>query len=200
MSRVGQSLRYVAFTAMALVGLLGGMFIAGNTFADPGGWQAAGVTALWTMPMVALSVHALLRPAAAGPVLAGATGMVAVFTVVDSAFGVVPRDDWGPVAAVAVFALAVALAFLGLHRARLAGVLMILAGIAQLTATLIGVVIEAADGAGPDAAIGGSSGVVVLPLLVIGGLFLLAGSLEDLNGGGPGRVATGGAANAHPRA
>ena len=142
--------------------------------------------------MVALSVHALLRPAAAGPVLAGATGMVAVFTVADSAFGVVPRDDWGPVAAVAVFALAVALAFLGLHRARLAGLLIILAGIAQLTATLIGVVIEAADGAGLGAAFGGSSGVVVLPLLVIGGLFLLAGSLQDLNGSGPGRVATGG--------
>lgn len=69
---------------------------------------------------------------------------------------------------------------------------MILAGIAQLTATLIGVVIEAADGAGLGAAFGGSSGVVVLPLLVIGGLFLLAGSLQDLNGSGPGRVATGG--------
>ena len=53
MRRVGQSMRYVAFTAMALVGLLGGMFIAGNTFADPGGWQAVGVTALWTIPMVA---------------------------------------------------------------------------------------------------------------------------------------------------
>ena len=200
MRRVGQSLRYVAFTAMAVVGLLGGMFIAGNTFADPGGWQAAAVTALWTIPMVALSVHASLRPAAAGPVLAGATGMVAVFTVVDSAFGVVPRDDWGPVAAVAVFAVAVALAFLGLHRPRLAGLLMILAGIAQLTATLIGVVIEAADGAGPGAAFGGSSGVIVLPLLVIGGLFLLAGSLQDLDGSGPARVAAGGAANAHPRA
>ena len=199
MRRVGKFLRYVAFIAMALVGLLGGMFIAGNTFADPGGWPAAGMTALWAIPMVALSVYALLRPAAAGPVLAGATGMVAVFTVVDSAFGIVPRDDWGPVAAVVVFALAVALAFLGLHQARLAGMLMILVGIAQLTATLIGVVIEAADGLGPDAIFRGSSGVVVLPLLIIGGLFLLAGSLEDLNGDGSGRVPTGGAANAHPR-
>jgi hypothetical protein len=123
-----------------------------------------------------------------------------VFTVVDSAFGIVPRDDWGPVAAVVVFALGVALAFLGLHRARQAGLLMILAGIAQLTATLIGVVIEAADGQGPDATFGGSSGVVVLPLLIIGGLFLLAGSLENLDGGGSGRVATGAVANAHPRA
>jgi hypothetical protein len=61
-------------------------------------------------------------------------------------------------------------------------------------------VIEAADGAGPDATFGGSSGVVVLPLLIIGGLFLLAGSLEELNKGDSGRVATGGAANAHPRA
>jgi hypothetical protein len=92
------------------------------------------------------------------------------------------------------------LAFLGLHRARLAGLLMILAGIAQLTATLLGVVIEEADGLGPGATLGGSSGVVVLPLLVIGGLFLLAGSLEHRNGSRSGRVATGEAAKAHPRA
>jgi hypothetical protein len=200
MQREGKVLRYAAFTAMAVFGLLGGMFIAGNAFADPGGWPAAGMTALWAVPMVALSIYALLRPAAAGPVLVGATAMVAVFTVVDSAFGIVPRDDWGPVAAVAVFALGVVLAFLGLHRARLAGLLMILAGIAQLTATLLGVVIEEADGLGPGATLGGSSGVVVLPLLVIGGLFLLAGSLEHRNGSRSGRVATGEAAKAHPRA
>ena len=200
MRRAGQVLRYAAFTAMAVVGLLGGMFIAGNTFADPGGWPAAGMTALWAVPMMALSVYALVRPAAARPVLVGATWIVAVFTVLDSSFGMVTRDEWGPVTAIVVFALGVALAFLGLHLARQAGLLMILAGTAQLTGTVLGIAMEAADRTGPDATFGGSSGVVVLPLLVIGGLFLLAGSLEDSNAGGAGRVATGGAVNAHPRA
>lgn len=189
MRRVGKVLRYVAFTAMALVGLLGGMFIAGNAFADPGGWPAVGMTALWAIPMVALSFYALLRPTAAGPVLVGATAFVAVFTVADSAFGIVPRDEWGPVAAIAAFVLGVALAFLGLHRPMLAGQLMIVAGLAQLTATLIGVAIQATDGPAPDAVFGGSSGVVVLPMLVVGGLFLLAGWLEGLTAGGSRRGA-----------
>ncbi|HEX5995538.1 MAG TPA: hypothetical protein VFY84_10390 [Jiangellales bacterium] len=199
MRRAGRVLRYVAFGVGALFGLFGGMFIAGNAFADPGGWPAAGMTALWAIPLVGICTFALLRPAAAGPVLIALTGMVAVFTIADSAFGIIPRDDWGPVAAIAVFALAVALAFLGLRRARLAGLLMVLAGLAQLTATLMGIAIEATDGPGPDAALGGSSGAVVVPLLVLGALFLLAGVLEDRDQGDSGRFAASGAVNAPPR-
>ena len=67
----------------------------------------------------------LRRPAAAGPVFVGATVLVVLFTVVDFAFCLIPRDGWGPVAAVAVFAICVALAFLGLHPAALAGLLMV---------------------------------------------------------------------------
>lgn len=172
-------LRYVAFTLMALFGLLGGLFVAGYAFEDPGGWAAVGMTALWVVPMVALSVFALRRPAAAGPVLVGVTATVAVFTLLDSVVGVIPRDDMGPVAAIVVFALGVVLAFLGLHRAGLAGLLMVAIALAQLAATML--VLMGAGGLGEGPGAGGmlttSSGVVVVPLLVVGALFLVAGAM-----------------------
>ena len=180
MTGIARFLRYTAFTLMALFGLLGGLFVAGYAFEDPGGWAAAGLTALWVVPLVTLSVFALLRPAAAGPVLVGVTIVIVAFTLADSALGIVPRNDWGPVAAIIVFALGVALAFLGLHRARLAGLLMVVTGVAQLAATLVAVAVQGrGEGPGPSAMLGGSSGVVVMPLLLVGMLFLVAGFLGD---------------------
>lgn len=171
-------LTYVAFTLMALFGLLGGAFVLGEIFTDPGGWTAVWVSALWLVPLVGLSAFALLRPEAAGPVLVVVTTVVALFTLADSLVGLIPRDDWGPVAAIVVFTLGVTLAFLGLHRALLAGSLMVGIALAQLVATLAGVAVHAGDGPGPGAGLGGSSGVVVLPLLVIGALFVEAGRMQ----------------------
>jgi hypothetical protein len=164
---------------MAVFGLLGGLFVAGYAFEDPGGWAAVGMTALWLLPLVALSVFALLRPEAAAPVFVWVTVAVGLFTPADSLFGLIPRDEWGPVAVVGVFALSVALAFLGLHRAGLAGLLMIVTGLVQLAAIVVGVVVhEPGDGPGPGAMLGGSSGVVVMPLLLVGALFLLSGLVD----------------------
>lgn len=178
MTRMAKVLRYVAFTLMALFGLFGGLFVAGYAFDDPGGWVAVGMTALWVLALLALSVFAIRRPVAAGPVFGWATALVVVFTLADSAFGIIPRNDWGPVVAISVFTLGVALAFLGLHRATLAGLLMVVAGLGQLAATVIGVAVHATgDGPGPGAMLGGSSGVVVMPIMVVGLLFLLAGSV-----------------------
>jgi hypothetical protein len=171
-------LTYVAFTLMALFGLLGGAFVLGETFADPGGWTAVWVSALWVVPLVGLSLFALLRPETAGSVLVVVTAVVALFTLADSLVGIIPRDDWGPVAAIVVFALGVTLAFLGLRRALLGGSLMVGIAMAQLVATLAGVAVHASgDGAG-GGGLGGSSGVVVLPLLVIGALFVEAGRMQ----------------------
>jgi hypothetical protein len=129
MSGVAKVLRYTAFTLMALFGLLGSMFVIGEVFTDPGGWTAVWVTALWLVPLVVLSVLAAGNPEAVTPVFVWVTAALVVFTLADSAFGVVPRDDLGPVAAISVFALGVSLAFLGLHRARLAGLLMVVAAL-----------------------------------------------------------------------
>ena len=181
-------LRYVAFTFMALFGLLGGLFVAGYAFEDPGGWTAVGMTALWVVPLAAMSVLALVRPGSAAPVFVAVTALVAAFTLADSAFGIVPRDDVGPVAAIAVFALVVALGFLGLRRPGLAGVLMIAAALSQLAATLVGFAVRdgSGEGPGPGAMLGGSSGVVVLPALVVGAMFLISGTIthESLRPGG----------------
>ena len=172
-------LRYVAFTLMALFGLLGTMFVAGYAFEDPGGWAAVAMTAAWVVPMVGLAGFALRRPEAAEPVLIGVTVAVGLFAVLDEALGIIPSDDWGPVTAIVVFGVGVVLAFLGLHRAKIAGVLMTGLALTQLLAIIAGVAIrETGDGPGPGAMLGGSSGVVVLPLLVIGGLFLLTGSMD----------------------
>lgn len=170
-------LTYVAFALMALFGLLGGAFVLGEVFTDPGGWTAVWLSALWVVPLVGLSLFGLLRPETAGPVLVVVTAVVAVFTLADSLLDIIPRDDWGPVAAIVVFTLGVTLAFLGLHRALLAGSLMVGIALTQLVATLAGAAVHAAgDGAG--AGLGGSSGVVVLPLLVIGALFVEAGRMQ----------------------
>ncbi|WP_132196938.1 MULTISPECIES: hypothetical protein [Kribbella] len=166
-----------------MFGLLGVMFVAGEAFDDPGGWSAVGMTASWLVPLVALSVFAVLRPESAGPVFVAATALAVGFTLADSAFGIIPRDDWGPVAAIVVFALGVALAFLGLRRAMLAGLLMVTAGLAQLAATVIVIAMRAAgDEPGASAMLGGSSGVVMVPLLVVGFLFVLAGSFGHERG------------------
>src|ERR1035437_2121318 len=131
MRRLAKVLRYVGFMLMALFGLLGGMFAAGAAFDGPGGWRDDGLVGasphraerLRSPPSCGRWPSTLRRPAAAGPVFVGATVLVVLFTVVDFAFCLIPRDGWGPVAAVAVFAICVALAFLGLHPAALAGLL-----------------------------------------------------------------------------
>lgn len=178
--RLATILRRTAFTFMMAFGLLGTLFVAGYALDDPGGLTGLGMTAAWVLPMLVLTGLALRHPETGAPVLTFATVLVLGFTVVDSLLGIVPRDDVGPVAAITVLALAVALAALGLHRAKLAGVLMVTVALVQLGATVLGVLTRAGgDGPGPGPLLGGSSGVVVLPVLVAGAMFWLAGVYAD---------------------
>lgn len=174
---VAKTLRYVAFGLMALFGLLGSAFVIGETFMDPGGWPAFWVSCLWVVPMLGLSVFALRRPEKAGRVLPVVTAVVLVLVIVDALFGVVPRDDWGPVAAVAVFALGVALGCLGLHRPGQAGLLMVVVAVVMLVAVIGNVVMHQTGALPPGPGLGGSSGAVVMPLLVVGVMFLVAAAL-----------------------
>jgi hypothetical protein len=176
---MAKTLRYLAFGFMTLFGVLGTLFVAGYAFEDPGGWAAVAMTVPWVVPMVAAYVLALRRPDTAAPVLSVATVVVLAFTLLDALVGIIPRDDWGPVAAVSVFALGVALAALGLHRSTLAGTLLMTAAGVQLLATATGFAVhEPGDGPGLGAMLGGSSGVVVMPLLLAGAAFWLAGRTE----------------------
>lgn len=174
------AIRYTAFSLMAVVGLVGALFVAGDAFEDPGGSAALLMSAAWLVPTIGLSVFALLRADRAAPILVGATVAVVGFSLADAFFEIIPRDEWGPVSAVAVLALGVTLAFLGLHRSALAGVLMIVAALAQWGAAALSFVVREAGvgGPGPGALLGGSSGAVVLPLLLVGVLFVIAASFD----------------------
>ncbi|MGZ4603704.1 MAG: hypothetical protein ACXV0U_08910, partial [Kineosporiaceae bacterium] len=78
---VGRGLTILALVLAGLFGLLAVMFTAGETFADPGGWQAVGLIALWLVPMIALLALALARPAVAQPILEALTAVWAVVAV-----------------------------------------------------------------------------------------------------------------------
>lgn len=179
MTGTAKHLRNTAFTLMALFGVVGSLFVAGETFADPGGWTAVWMTALWVLPMLGLIAYALLRKERAGPLFVVVAVLVGAFTVLDEVAGIVPADETGPVAVITVFSFSVAAAFLGLYRASLAGLLMVTLALVQLASLVVGQVVRGSLEEGPPvgAMLGGSSGVVVMPLLVIGALFLVAGTL-----------------------
>lgn len=178
MTGAAKTLRYTAFTLMVLFGVLGGLFAAGYAFEDPGGWAAVLMTAGSVLPVLALAVYALVRKEAAAPVFVAVTAFVCLSTVLDSLVTIVPRDEWGPVLAIGVFSLGVALAFLGLFRSTLAGLLLVVLAVVQLASIVLLHLVHGglSEGPGIGGMLGGSSGVVVMPLLVIGILFLLAGS------------------------
>jgi hypothetical protein len=179
MTGTAKILTYIAFTLMALFGVVGGLFVAGYAFEDLSTWAAIGSTAAWLVPTVVLCLLALTRYSAVPTVFVVLTGLVAAFTLVDSSVGLVDRDALGPVAAIGVFALAVSLAVLGLRQASLAGLLLVVLGLVQLAATSIGFLGEWEAGGGPrlGALLTTSSGVIVVPLLLVGALFLVAGGL-----------------------
>lgn len=180
MRMTAKVLRYVAFVVMTLFGVVGGLFVAGYAFEDLDTWVAVGSTAAWLVPTIVLSVLALRRPDAAAPVLVGVTVVAGIVTVLDAAFTVVDVDAVGPVVAIAVFAAAVALGFLGLHRESLSGLLLVLLAGAQLAATVLSRGSEVGGNGGPGLTdlLTSSSGVIVVPMALVGALYLVAGALD----------------------
>jgi hypothetical protein len=174
MSNGARVLRYIAFGLVVVFAVLGGGFIVGETLTEPGGVSGGLLTAAWVVPMVVLAAYALRRPEPAARVLAVVAVVVASFVVLDAVLDIVPRDEIGPVGSIAVFATAVALGFLGLRRQVRAGWLLLLVGAANLAGAVV-TAFGAADGGPPGAGLGGSSGAVAIPVLVIGGLFLVSG-------------------------
>lgn len=174
----------LAFAVMLLFGVLGGLFVAGYAFEDLSTWAAIGSTAAWLVPTVLLCLLSFSSHPAVPTVFVALTGLVAAFTVVDATVHLVDRDVIGPVAAIGVFALAVSLAFLGRRLMSLAGLLLVGLGVVQLVATAVGFVDEWRAGGGPGLRdlLTTSSGVVVVPMLLAGTLFLVAGGLAHQSG------------------
>ena len=118
-------LKWAGFTVMALSTLIATVFIAGETFTDPGGWKGAGLVAAWAVPLAVLVALAWYRPGRAVPVFAVLTPAVIGISIW---FTVSPRGK-GPTDAILTFALAAAIAVLGLKRTGLAGMLLLIVGI-----------------------------------------------------------------------
>jgi amino acid transporter len=171
--------KVVKWTGLVLgvgVGLAGGIFAAGYAFTDWPLAVATAATALWVVPMVVLSVHALRRPESARRVLLVAAAGVTLFAVVDAFFDVIPSDDWGPVVTVMDLALVVAVSFLAVRRTGRAGKLLVAVALVQLVALVVNVVMHETGVLPPGP--GFANAVVVLWMLVVGALFLVAGTPE----------------------
>jgi hypothetical protein len=173
-------LRSVAVGLVALFGIVAGLFIAGETFTDPGGWEAMVLTAAWAVPLIALSVMALMRPGLGSRMLPIVLAVVAGWVVVDSLAHVIDRDAWGPVGSISMFAVVVPCGLLGVHRAAEAGWLVLAGAAAELVATVASM--DRAGGQSLWSAFGGSTGVMVLPFLVLGVLFLAVAAAERWTG------------------
>lgn len=165
--------RVLAVGTVAVLGLFGTLFVAGETLADPGGWQGLALVAAWLVPMTALVLLVLVRTELAGRVLPWALLIASVLLLVDAAGAYGPRA--GPVGTITMFAVAVPSGLLGLRHALRAGTLVLAAGGVQLVGTLV----ERGRAGSPlREALGGSTGALVVPLLVCAAFLLLTAVLE----------------------
>ena len=177
-------LRLLGFWLVAAIAGFFGLFLVGETFSDPGGWAAVGLTAAWAVPLAACCLVVWWRPAWGAwlvSVLSAAVLAGDLWIAVDpSAFRDV-EERTGPVQAVVTLALAAAVALLGRWRTRTAGVLLLLLGAgAALTAR---------------GAVGGGAAMVIVvgPLIVAGALYLVSAAVgARAPTGGPGAGGSGG--------
>lgn len=173
MRNLARVLRIVGLVLTSLFAAFGILFAAGYAFEDPGGWQGAALFACMVVPLAALTWLARRHPAAGlrwvmvGAVLLLAWAVLEVFVdVVDA-----------PVLPMATLVLSVPAGVLGLRNARRGGELLLLIAAAPVVSVLARVLGER-EGPPLGAALGGSTGVVVLPLLLFAGIFLVAAAVE----------------------
>lgn len=140
-ARRAQVLRQAGFALTALSTFVIGVFIAGDTFVDPGGWEAAGLVAAWAIPLAGLAALAWYRPGWASyvfAVLAAAVIGVSVWFAADPHGWRSFEDGHGPVRAAMTFVLAAATAVLGLKRPGTAGALLLIVGVVPAAVSSLG--------------------------------------------------------------
>ncbi len=134
-------LKRAGFGVMAFSTAFFGLFVAGDTFTDPGGWEALGLVAAWAVPLAAIAAIAWYRPRWAIRVFA-----VLIVALIDVGiwFAVDPKgwrafeDRNGPIRGIITFALAAAVALLGLKRTAVAGAMLLVLGIVPLALSSLG--------------------------------------------------------------
>jgi hypothetical protein len=134
-------LRRTGLTFICATTLFIGLFVAGETFTDPGGWKAAGLVALWLVPMAGLSVLAWYRPGWATiplAILTAGTIALAVWFAADPGGWRAFEDHTGPVRALVSFAITLPIGLLGWRKPVAGGVLLLVLGIAPVAVSAAG--------------------------------------------------------------
>jgi hypothetical protein len=166
-------LRRAGFGLMACISFIIAAFVIGETFTDPGGWEALGLVCLWFVPLLGLGALAWFRPAWATWVF---SGLIAVAIGASVWFAVDPEgwrrfeDRNGPIRSIGVFALSAAVTFLAVKRTRVAALMLLV-----LSAVPIAVSSLSTMGSGLGSV---SLMVVSSPAFVAGGLLLWSSLLR----------------------
>ena len=134
-------LKRTGFGVMAFITAFFGLFIVGETFTDPGGWQALGLVAAWAVPLTALAAAAWWRP---GWAIRLFTVLIGVVIGVSVWYALNP-EGWqgfegrhGPIRTIIGFVLAAAVAVLGLQRTAVAGLLLLVLGVVPVIVSSLG--------------------------------------------------------------
>jgi hypothetical protein len=172
---LGVFLRRTACGLTVLISLLGIAFASGYLVEDPGGGLAVALIAAMVLPLAWLTTVAVRNPRRAVTLISIGVALLAGYALISLAVHLVE----GPVVPLAALVLAVPIAVLGLLQPREAGRLLLLVAAVPLLSILTNVLLRGANGPhGPGVALGGSTGVVVPPLLTLAVMFLLAARLD----------------------
>jgi len=168
---------------MALSTFFFGAFIIGDTFTDPGGWKAAGLVAVWAVPLAGLTALSWFRPGWAIYVFAVLTAAVigvSIWFALDPQAWRSLEDQHGPIRAVITFILAAAMALLGLKRTAVAGILLLAVGLIPVAVSSLGSFLGFA-----------SLSIVSAAPVVTGILYLVSAQLAGRRSAPPASTSTG---------
>lgn len=146
-----------------------GLFVVGESATDPGGWVGIGGSAAWVLVMAGLGAWAFYRPSGALvalTVLACAPLAYGVWSLLDYETASNWEDSHGPISLVLSLTVCAPAAAAGLFRPRPAGYLILVASAAPIVLAAIG---AASKFYRPL-----SIGLLLLPIVVSGALFVLA--------------------------
>jgi len=169
-------LQVLASGLLILLALGGGLFAAGYAISDLPLLPVILGISIWALAAAGLGWLALRRTGVAVPTLLAVSVAVAALAVIDGRFDLFNRNTNGPVMTLIILAVVVPVALLGLRRATEAGLMLLLIGLTQLLGS--GILHGGGEGAMWRPALGGSAGVIVLPILLAALLLLLAGRLD----------------------
>lgn len=175
-SKLGHFAGKFALWMMLVVGVLYGMFIAGETFAEPGeGNNAAVLTAAWAVPLVVITFLAWKQPKIAKPFLLVFFGLAVIANIYTL---VSPRDynnffnTEGPWLGIGSFIFSISATVWGYYNNKK------LAGILNVAMAVIPMLLVARMGE-PRALLGaGSTAALMTPAFISGFLLIISDQLD----------------------